>query len=167
MGLGSPGSQLGEEKENTVTNPAGDCHRFGQAGMAPAKSRCAAPSGQTVATCRGLYTRRVRFKQSFPYAFSPCVILSTSPLEQNRILGDTDLGNSEVAEAAPPTSDGDPPAWCPGRTRSQGDWTSMKPNRSVLVQVEFLAGGDGRGTGAAAPMVQPGLRECPEILQYL
>ena len=27
-----------------------------------------------------------------------------SPLEQNRILGDTDLG--EVAEAAPPTSDG-------------------------------------------------------------
>ena len=32
------------------------------------------------------------------------VILSASPLEQNRILGDTDLG--EVAEAAPPTSDG-------------------------------------------------------------
>ena len=32
------------------------------------------------------------------------MILSASPLEQNRILGDTDLG--EVAEAAPPTSDG-------------------------------------------------------------
>ena len=32
------------------------------------------------------------------------VILSASPLEQNRILGDTDLG--EVAEAGPPTSDG-------------------------------------------------------------
>ena len=36
--------------------------------------------------------------------FFPCVILTASPLEQNRILGDTDLG--EVVEAAPPTSDG-------------------------------------------------------------
>ena len=32
------------------------------------------------------------------------MILSASPLEQNRILGNTDLG--EVVEAAPPTSDG-------------------------------------------------------------
>ena len=31
------------------------------------------------------------------------MILSAPPLEQNRILGDTDLG--QVAEAAPPTSD--------------------------------------------------------------
>ena len=71
--------------------------------MAPAKSRCA-PSGQTVATGRGLYIRRVRSEFSIPFVFSPCVILSALPLEQNRILGDTDLG--EVAEAAPPTSDG-------------------------------------------------------------
>ena len=71
--------------------------------MAPAKSRYA-PSGQTVATGRGLYIRRVRSEYSFPFVFSPRVILSASPLEQNRILGDTDLG--EVAEAAPPTSDG-------------------------------------------------------------
>ena len=71
--------------------------------MAPAKSRYA-PSCQIVATGWGLYIRRVRSKYSFPLVFSPRVILSASPLEQNRILGDTDLG--EVAEAAPPTSDG-------------------------------------------------------------
>ena len=67
--------------------------------MAPAKSRFA-PSGQTVATGRGLYIRRVRSEYSFSSVFSPCVILSASPLEQNSIMGDTDLG--EVAEATPP-----------------------------------------------------------------
>ena len=63
-------------------------------------------SGQTVATGRGLHIRRVRSEYSFPFVFSesPRVILSAPPLEQNRILGYTDLG--EVAEAAPPTSDG-------------------------------------------------------------
>ena len=75
----------------------------GRWGMAPAKSRYA-PSGQIVATGRGLYIRSVRSEYSFPFVFSPRVTLSVSPLEQNRILGDTDLG--EVAEAAPPTSDG-------------------------------------------------------------
>ena len=40
----------------------------------------------------GLYIRRVRSKYSFPLVCSPCVILSTLPLEQNRILGYTDLG---------------------------------------------------------------------------
>ena len=50
----------------------------------------------------GLNIRRSEY--SVPFVFSPCVILSASPLEQNRILGNTDLG--EVAEAAPPTSDG-------------------------------------------------------------
>ena len=78
-------------------------HRFGLVGMAPAKSRYA-PSGQTIATGRGLYILRVIYEYSFPFVFSPRVILSASPLEQNRILGDTNLG--EVAEAAPPTSDG-------------------------------------------------------------
>ena len=63
-----------------------------------------APSGHIVATGRGLYIRRVRSEYSFPFVFSPRVILSVLPLEQNRILGDTDLG--EVAEAALPTSDG-------------------------------------------------------------
>ena len=74
--------------------------------MAPAKSRYA-PSGQTVATGRGLYIRRVKSEYSFPLVFSPSVILSVLPLEQNRILGYTDLG--EVEEAAPPTSDGSKP----------------------------------------------------------
>ena len=47
----------------------------------------------------------MRSEYSFPFFFSPCVFLSesASPLEQNRILGDTDPG--ELAEAAPPTSD--------------------------------------------------------------
>ena len=71
--------------------------------MAPAKSRYAL-SGQTVATGWGLYIQSVGSEYSFPLVFSPCVILSALPLEQNRILGNTDLG--EVAEAAPPTSDG-------------------------------------------------------------
>jgi len=72
-------------------------------GMAPAKSRYA-PSGQIIATGQGLYIRRVRSEYSFPLVFSPLVILSAYPLEQNRILGYTDLG--EVVEAPPPTSDG-------------------------------------------------------------
>ena len=44
----------------------------------------------------------MRSEYCFPFVFSPRVILSVSRLEQNIILGDTDLG--EVAEAAPPTS---------------------------------------------------------------
>ena len=71
--------------------------------MAPAKSRCA-PSAVAIGVyvLNTLYSG-VRSEYSFPFVFSPCVIPSASPLEQNRILGDTDLG--EVAEAASPTSD--------------------------------------------------------------
>ena len=78
-------------------------YRFGPVGMAPAKSRYA-PSGQTVATGQGLYIRRVRSEYSFPFVFSPRVISPRRPWNRTESWGDTDLG--EVAETAPPTSDG-------------------------------------------------------------
>ena len=65
----------GRAETGGVRRCEGACHRFGPVEMAPAKSRCA-PSGQTVATGRVLYIRRVRSKYSFPFVFSPCVILS-------------------------------------------------------------------------------------------
>ena len=109
--------------------------------MASAKSRYA-PSGQTVATGRGLYIRRVSSEYSFLIVFSPRVILSASPLDQNSILGNTDLG--EVAETAPPTSDGSEsnlsgPAQRsrPGVTGS-GRWEWLPPNLVTPREVKSL-----------------------------
>ena len=80
--------------------------------MVSSKSRCA-PSGQTIATGWGLYIRRVRSEYSFPLVFSPRVISPRCPRNRTESGGDTDLG--EVAEPAPPTSDGSE-----GKLRSYG-----------------------------------------------
>ena len=64
---------------------------------------------QIVATGRGLYIRRVRSEYSSPFVFSPRVISPRRPWNRTESWGDTDLG--EVAEPAPPTSDGSEGKW--------------------------------------------------------
>ena len=94
------------------------CHRFGPVGMAPAKSRCA-PSGQIVATGRGLFIRRVRSEYSFPFVFSPRVISPRSPWNRTESWGYTDLG--EVVEPAPPTYDAEHDADAPPTNDAEHD----------------------------------------------
>ena len=85
----------------------------------------------------------MRSECSFPFVFSPRVILSASPLEQNRILGDTDLG--EVAEGAPPTSDG---CECIHHGGSGGARNAGSDIESVTEQV-----GNVRGCGASNTVI--------------
>ena len=78
-------------------------------GIVPAKSRCA-PSGQTVATGRALYIRRVRSKYSFPFVFSPCArmghrdtdhVTVSAPLVSTMSLTASEPPGKDAAQAWP------------------------------------------------------------------